>query len=70
MRPGRTASASVGAQVDIEAVLRTRPPDNRVEEPAAIGLPAGAVLTVPEMLVTDQVADRGFVKDVRGRTRC
>lgn len=47
---------------DLEQVLVTRPAEAWVEELAALGVPAGAVLTVPEVLATPQVAGRGFLK--------
>lgn len=51
---------------EVEAVLRTRPAEAWVEELAAIGVPAGAVLSVPEVLASEQVAGRGFLKTYAG----
>jgi formyl-CoA transferase len=57
---------------ELEVVLQTRPARDWAEELNTIGVPAGAVLTVPEVLKTPQVADRGFLKtfqDVPGVAR-
>lgn len=48
-------------KVELEAVLETRCSDDWVTELNRIGVPAGAVLSVPEILNTPQVADRGFL---------
>ena len=56
-------------KVELEAVLETRCSDDWVTELNRIGVPAGAVLSVPEILNTPQVADRGFLhqyEDVPG----
>lgn len=56
-------------KVALEAVLETRCSDDWVTELNRIGVPAGAVLSVPEILNTPQVADRGFLhqyEDVPG----
>lgn len=45
----------------LEAVLKTRPARDWAKEFNRIGVPAGAVLTVPEVLGMPQVADRGFL---------
>jgi formyl-CoA transferase len=50
-------------KADLEAVLRTRPARDWARELNEIGVPAGAVLSVPEVLESDQVARRGFLKD-------
>lgn len=46
----------------IEAVLGTRPARDWARELNAIGVPAGAVLSVPEVLAAPQVAERGFLQ--------
>ncbi|MYF88017.1 MAG: CoA transferase [Boseongicola sp. SB0676_bin_33] len=48
-------------RAEIEAVLVTRPAKDWVEELNRIGVPAGAVLTVPEVLRSEQIAGRGFL---------
>lgn len=56
----------------LEEVLRTRPADEWVAELSLLGVPTGAVLSVPEVLASPQIADRGFVKgypDVPGVDR-
>jgi formyl-CoA transferase len=45
----------------LETVLRTRPARDWARELNALGVPAGAVLSVPEVLDTAQIADRGFL---------
>jgi len=50
---------------ELEAVLRTRPARAWAKELNRLGVPAGAVLTVPEILEMPQVADRGFLKDYK-----
>ena len=45
----------------LEEVLRTRPARDWAKELNGIGVPAGAILTVPEVLSTPQIADRGFL---------
>ncbi len=50
-------------KADLEAVLRARPARDWARELNEIGVPAGAVLSVPEVLESDQVARRGFLKD-------
>lgn len=49
-------------KAELEAVLMTRPARDWARELNAIGVPAGAVLTVPEVLQAPQIADRGFLK--------
>lgn len=59
-------------KAEIERVLITRPAHDWVDELNAIGVPAGAVLSVPDVLKTPQIADRGFLhhySDVRGVER-
>ncbi|NNE81145.1 MAG: CoA transferase [Silicimonas sp.] len=46
---------------DLEAVLKHRPARDWETELTAIGVPAGAVLSVPAILETPQVRDRGFL---------
>jgi crotonobetainyl-CoA:carnitine CoA-transferase CaiB-like acyl-CoA transferase len=53
----------LGLKSDLETVLRTRPARDWAKELNRIGVPAGAILSVPEVLTTSQVADRGFLKD-------
>jgi hypothetical protein len=43
-------------------VLKTRDARDWAREFNAIGVPAGAVLSVPEVLQAPQIADRGFLK--------
>lgn len=45
----------------LETMLETRPAREWAKELNKIGVPAGAVLTVPEILNMPQVADRGFL---------
>lgn len=49
-------------KTDLETVLKTRPARDWAKDLNRIGVPAGAVLTVPEVLAMPQVADRGFLK--------
>ncbi|MEL6677059.1 MAG: CoA transferase [Pseudomonadota bacterium] len=46
---------------DLEAVLRTRPAAAWVPELNGLGIPAGPVLSVGEVLASDQIAGRGLV---------
>ncbi|AKO95299.1 putative acyl-CoA transferase/carnitine dehydratase [Marinovum algicola DG 898] len=48
-------------KAELETVLKTRPARDWAKELNRIGVPAGAVLTVPEILAMPQVADRGFL---------
>ncbi len=48
-------------RAELESVLLTRPAADWAEELNSIGVPAGAILTVPEVLAHPQVADRGFL---------
>ncbi|MYA89302.1 MAG: CoA transferase [Boseongicola sp. SB0662_bin_57] len=50
-----------GLRAELEAVLATRPARDWVEELNRIGVPTGAVLTVPEVLRSEQIAGRGFL---------
>ena len=49
-------------RAELEAVLRTRPAREWVDDLNAVGVPAGEVLSVPEALATPPVAGRGFVR--------
>jgi len=54
---------------ELEEVLKTRPARDWAKELNRIGVPSGAVLTVPEILEMPQVTDRGFIntfEDVPG----
>ena len=56
-------------RTELEDVLMTRPARDWAKELNRLGVPAGAVLSVPEVLATPQVADRGFLaryEDVPG----
>lgn len=46
---------------DLETALMTRPAEAWERDLNRAGVPAGAVLSVPEVLASPQVADRGFV---------
>lgn len=48
-------------RAELETVLTTRSAQNWAEELNAIGVPAGAVMTVPEILAHPQVAGRSFL---------
>ncbi|MGP6087541.1 CaiB/BaiF CoA transferase family protein [Antarctobacter jejuensis] len=48
-------------KAELETVLKTRPARDWAKELNRIGVPAGAVLSVPEILAMPQVADRGFL---------
>ncbi|MEL6642899.1 MAG: CoA transferase [Pseudomonadota bacterium] len=50
-------------KAELEMVLRTRQARTWAQELNRIGVPAGAVLTVPEVLTMPQVADRGFLAE-------
>ena len=49
-------------KAELETVLKTRPARDWAKELNRIGVPAGAVLSVPEVLAMPQVAERGFLK--------
>lgn len=56
-------------RAELETVLVTRPARDWARELNRIGVPAGAVLSVPEVLAAPQVADRGLLarfEDVPG----
>ena len=48
-------------RAELERVLTTRPAAHWADELTALGVPAGAVMTVPDMLAHPQVAGRGLV---------
>jgi len=48
-------------KAELETTLGTRPARDWAEEFNKIGVPSGAVLTVPEVLAMPQIADRGFL---------
>ena len=48
---------------ELESVLRTRPAEAWARELNALGVPAGAILTVPEVLAHPQIAARGLLAD-------
>ena len=50
-------------KAELECVLRTRPAEAWARELNALGVPAGAILTVPEVLAHPQIADRGLLAD-------
>ena len=49
-------------KAELETVLTTRTAQDWAEELNAIGVPAGAVMSVPDVLVHPQVSDRAFIK--------
>lgn len=48
-------------KAELEEKLKTRPARDWAKELNRIGVPSGAVLTVPEVLAMPQIADRGFL---------
>ena len=48
-------------KAELESVLKTKPARDWAKELNQIGVPSGAVLTVPEILDMPQVAERGFL---------
>ncbi|MEM7694465.1 MAG: CoA transferase [Pseudomonadota bacterium] len=48
-------------KAELEETLKTRPARDWAKEFNRIGVPAGAVLTVPEILKMPQIAERGFL---------
>ena len=50
-------------RAELETVLKRRPARDWARELNDIGVPAGAVMTVPEVLEAPQIAERGFLKD-------
>lgn len=55
----------IALKAELEVVLKTRPARDWAKELNRIGVPAGAVLSVPEVLQMPQVADRGFLSTFR-----
>ncbi len=55
-------------KAELETVLTTRPAQTWVDGLNKIGVPAGPVLSVPEILAHPQVADRGLVAQFAGVT--
>lgn len=56
-------------KAELETVLQTRPAQDWAQELNTVGVPCGVVLSVPEILQTPQVADRGLLhafRDVPG----
>lgn len=51
----------IALKAALETVLKTKPARDWAKELNHIGVPAGAVLTVPDVLAMPQVADRGFL---------
>ena len=50
-------------KAELETVLRTRPAEDWATELNALGVPAGAILTVPEVLAHPQINARGLLAD-------
>jgi len=48
-------------KAELEAVLTTRPAEDWARELNAVGVPSGAVMSVPDILSHPQVAGRGFI---------
>jgi formyl-CoA transferase len=48
-------------KAELETVLTTRSARDWAEELNSLGVPAGAVLSVPEALATAQITDRDFI---------
>lgn len=46
---------------ELESVLTTRPAEAWAKELNRIGVPSGAILSVPDVLTAPQIADRGFL---------
>lgn len=59
-REGRKKNRK-GLKAELEDVLKTRPARDLAKELNRIGVPAGAVLSVPEILSMPQITDRGFL---------
>lgn len=49
-------------RAELEVVLMTRPARDWAKELNTIGVPAGAILSVPEVLNMPQITERGFLK--------
>ena len=63
--PRRPQRNRLALKAELETVLRTRPARDWAEELNRIGVPSGAVLTVPEILDMPQVAERGFLNSYK-----
>ncbi|MEO1539120.1 MAG: CoA transferase [Pseudomonadota bacterium] len=63
-REGRKAHREA-LRAELETVLRTRSAADWVRELSALGIPTGPVLSVPDALVSDQIAGRAFVQAQR-----
>ncbi|MEM7268971.1 MAG: CoA transferase, partial [Pseudomonadota bacterium] len=48
-------------KADLETTLKTRPAKDWADELNEIGVPAGVVMTVPDVLASSQIADRGML---------
>ncbi len=53
----------ISLKQELETVLRTKPARDWAKELNQIGVPSGAVLTVPEVLDMPQIAERGFLNE-------
>ncbi|MEM7317670.1 MAG: CoA transferase [Pseudomonadota bacterium] len=53
----------IALKAELEAVLQTRPARDWAKELNRLGVPAGAVLTVPEILAMPQITERGFLQE-------
>ena len=51
----------IALKAELETVLKTRPARDWAKELNRLGVPSGAVLSVPEVLEMPQIADRGFL---------
>ncbi|WP_419909689.1 CaiB/BaiF CoA transferase family protein [Hoeflea sp.] len=51
----------IALKAELETVLKTRPARDWAKELNLLGVPAGAVLSVPEILAMPQIAARGFL---------
>ena len=58
-------SNRLALKTELEVVLKTRPAREWAKELNRIGVPSGAVLTVPEVLAMPQVAERGFLHEFK-----
>ena len=54
----------VALRAELETVLKTRNAADWVSALSALGVPSGPVLSVPEVLTTPQIQDRGLVAEV------
>ncbi|QPH54222.1 CaiB/BaiF CoA transferase family protein [Pontivivens ytuae] len=53
-------------RAELEAVLTTKPAEHWIDPLNALGVPTGPVLSVPQVLETEQVRGRGLVAEVEG----